>query len=1072
MWVRKQDTPALFQQPRKLTYEEIEDIISSLPRPQGADHYAASVAAEDIARLVKQQLLSAIISPDALGDFKKQMIDYFERSRAQPGSTVGLTSAEAIGALISQMALKSFHTSGSAKNMSGGIGATNEILSCSKNRKVNSMRVSFANKNLTAQDVLNLRPLIIGATISRLVKDIDIDTPANVVDRKRDYWVDIYDDLYLRPDNKSIPVSDSVMRLYLKKDELERLNIRPEDIINALDSQETPKPILCIPSPIGEGIIDIYPDTRSVKGSLVGTLDQPVTLSVGKSKEGIQNESLGYSSDQVFLVSVIRPLLDNVRVKGVAGVIDLYPVAEPVLSVITEEHAPDTTTLRKMQEMGIFDLIGPVRMSCVYFNKIRMDLNDISKSKIINFLSTSGFSDIYQMVIYNIITPNGWTYAKSESLAPYISKLSDTDKLRVGSTVHEHYILTIRPGALDKIKTIDFIRMLMLANLYPEGAIVSNTILVRSTNGINPSNNIGNTTWDNSCFMVVLGQGQSEVLPVLRAKMSKTKEILKDPTGPNEKFVDYANRLYRAGNIVYANTIGTNMKDILSLPEIDANNTYCNNSVEIAKTLGIEAALKFITSDLNSVIRASDSTINPRNAILIAEVMCSQGYPFGFTYPGISRQGKQGLSHLSTLAAQGKTFKEAALFGSRENITSVSASIIMGQPMMSGTGIVDLVVTPEYKQRWEEEKRKPVMLDNRTVKDLLGNTGPVGMEATLADLNLTAQELSESIANPVRFNEGQAEMISSKENITDLSTETGIFPQATGSLPSYNQSVVDVKGVTTVNMPKVTVISNELKTAIDLTKPVTESWSVIILKTAAELPKDLYIDYKSLCVTPESRFFSLLPFHIPQVAASYRAILPDNIKSIVDATAHIGVDTLNFANIFPTAKITSIEIESKAQGCLVNNTRNIRDRVEVIAGSFIDWGRKGISPNIDLLYFDPPWGVEYVKHKENKTKQSLFLGGYSVSDLVKSSLSSGIKTVVLKVPITFDYKTVEGLDYTKVDIVKDYKPVLTEDDVYYSILFFGQRKIKDRVWSNKTVPQPLPQGPVRTVVSRRQIIRK
>jgi hypothetical protein len=159
--------------------------------------------------------------------------------------------------------------------------------------------------------------------------------------------------------------------------------------------------------------------------------------------------------------------------------------------------------------------------------------------------------------------------------------------------------------------------------------------------------------------------------------------LLKKPLGIERSFYMIASEF------VMAETDGANLKELLSIPDIDSTRTTCNNMYTLTDTLGIESARAYIIEALTATISANGSYIHPANITFIAEFITSRGSPYGATYSGISRQPGGHLS-LATVERAGKVFTQSALHGRKEDIRSVSASVAVGARASVGTGYFDI----------------------------------------------------------------------------------------------------------------------------------------------------------------------------------------------------------------------------------------------------------------------------------------------------------------------------------------------------------------------------------------------
>jgi len=203
-------------------------------------------------------------------------------------------------------------------------------------------------------------------------------------------------------------------------------------------------------------------------------------------------------------------------------------------------------------------------------------------------------------------------------------------------------------------------------------------------------------------------------------------------------------------------------------------------------------------------------------------------------------------------------------------------------------------------------------------------------------------------------------------------------------------------------------------------KPVKEfsflnRWFIFKRQGQEELPtrfgKDITKEnknYEKFNIVESSTYSVLKPWHKEQVRTILTSWLqPSSIKTIVDATAHIGVDTIHLSNIFPSAIIDAFEIVPETFEKLRKNIITFKKQ-DFIRPHLEDVTQWEPTYTIDLLYADPPWGgLNYYKedkidlylqkesNEHNETK--------NINTLVDKWIDSGkIKNIVLKVPNNFD----------------------------------------------------------------------
>ena len=93
-------------------------------------------------------------------------------------------------------------------------------------------------------------------------------------------------------------------------------------------------------------------------------------------------------------------------------------------------------------------------------------------------------------------------------------------------------------------------------------------------------------------------------------------------------------------------TSGTNLKDILPLPEVDAGRTTSNDICEVHDLLGIEAARQAIINEVYKVIDAQGLNIDVRHIMMVSDIMCATGEVKGVTRYGVVKEKASVLPEL------------------------------------------------------------------------------------------------------------------------------------------------------------------------------------------------------------------------------------------------------------------------------------------------------------------------------------------------------------------------------------------------------------------------------------------
>src|SRR5690606_27173572 len=94
-------------EPRLLKPEEIKYIINHLPLVPAADKYCSKLNRDNIMESLTEQLRTIKICPSAIDDLAKWVVDVHNKSLITPNTPIGITAAEAFGAVFTQMTLNS-----------------------------------------------------------------------------------------------------------------------------------------------------------------------------------------------------------------------------------------------------------------------------------------------------------------------------------------------------------------------------------------------------------------------------------------------------------------------------------------------------------------------------------------------------------------------------------------------------------------------------------------------------------------------------------------------------------------------------------------------------------------------------------------------------------------------------------------------------------------------------------------------------------------------------------------------------------------------------------------------------
>jgi 16S rRNA G966 N2-methylase RsmD len=157
-------------------------------------------------------------------------------------------------------------------------------------------------------------------------------------------------------------------------------------------------------------------------------------------------------------------------------------------------------------------------------------------------------------------------------------------------------------------------------------------------------------------------------------------------------------------------------------------------------------------------------------------------------------------------------------------------------------------------------------------------------------------------------------------------------------------------------------------------------------------------DYGKIVVSPESLYSSLRPDQLVQVTKCLREWLADcKVDSVLDCTAHIGVDSFNFAAAFG-ATVTAVEIDPDTYALLRRNVAALKMPITPVLGDIVGVidTLAGRGERFSFAYLDPPWGgPDYWKVKQLE----LTLGGLGLDKIIAKLFESGLTDrVIVKLP--------------------------------------------------------------------------
>ncbi|XP_050462135.1 DNA-directed RNA polymerase III subunit RPC1 [Cataglyphis hispanica] len=152
---------------------------------------------------------------------------------------------------------------------------------------------------------------------------------------------------------------------------------------------------------------------------------------------------------------------------------------------------------------------------------------------------------------------------------------------------------------------------------------------------------------------------------------------------------------------------GDNFREVMATYGVLGKKTTSNNTIEVFKTLGIEAARTTIMSEIKSVMENHGISIDRRHLMLLADLMTSRGEVLGITRQGLAKM-KESVLNLASFEKTSDHLFDSAYYGQKDIICGVSESIIMGIPIPVGTGMFKLL----HKADKSEPQKRELLFDD------------------------------------------------------------------------------------------------------------------------------------------------------------------------------------------------------------------------------------------------------------------------------------------------------------------------------------------------------------------------
>jgi len=137
-------------------------------------------------------------------------------------------------------------------------------------------------------------------------------------------------------------------------------------------------------------------------------------------------------------------------------------------------------------------------------------------------------------------------------------------------------------------------------------------------------------------------------------------------------------------------TVGTNLRDILTMDEINQSQTLSNDIQEVYRTLGIEAARQCVFNELSEAF-AGTTYINYHHLSVLCDRICATQKMVSVFRHGINNDDIGPIAKAS-FEETPEMFLRAARHGELDPMTGISANIMCGQEGYFGTGAFQIIL--------------------------------------------------------------------------------------------------------------------------------------------------------------------------------------------------------------------------------------------------------------------------------------------------------------------------------------------------------------------------------------------
>jgi DNA-directed RNA polymerase II subunit RPB1 len=157
----------------------------------------------------------------------------------------------------------------------------------------------------------------------------------------------------------------------------------------------------------------------------------------------------------------------------------------------------------------------------------------------------------------------------------------------------------------------------------------------------------------------------------------------------NDKLYESVDGKYQKIEQYVIETDGSNFVEVMNHPAVDGNRLYSTHVHDVYNILGIEATRAILHNEIAGLFM--EAGVNYRHLGLLCDVMTRAGNLMSIDRYGINKMNIGPLAKAS-FEETGRILLKASLFGEMDPVTGVSANIMTGQTIRSGTSFTQILL--------------------------------------------------------------------------------------------------------------------------------------------------------------------------------------------------------------------------------------------------------------------------------------------------------------------------------------------------------------------------------------------